>query len=87
MTQSPDAAAAMDALLAETAHDDDDFTASLMCCACGGGYTPSVNANPLVAPLAASPLLGSCVQIIDGKEVDFSSFQGRVGDSAQSFYS
>eukprot|EP00964_Phaeocystis_antarctica_P159911 scaffold131143_cov66-Phaeocystis_antarctica.AAC.1 len=29
---------------AATVQDDDDFTASLMCCACGGGITPRTNA-------------------------------------------
>ena len=32
--------------------DDDDFTASLMCCACGGGST----AVPYVPPAPVSPI-------------------------------
>ena len=44
-------------------NDDDDFTASVMCCACGGGYTPYSPGTVAPPPAASAPPMGSCVQL------------------------
>ena len=44
-------------------YDDDDFTASVMCCACGGGYKPFSPGTVAPPPAASAPPMGSCVQL------------------------